>query len=115
MLFCDKNADALQKRRKVIAGDLNPHFQKICTTQKNYQSRNEFEKILLDDQLKQMMSASHGGKGQNILYCDGSVEWIQVRVIANNSETDDIFTIEGVDEYTGKEVPTKENDTFLAP
>ena len=115
MLFCDENADALQKRRKVIAGDLNPHFQKINTTQQNYQSRNEFEKILLDEQLKQMMSASHGGKGQNILYCDGAVQWIKVRVIAHNSETDDIFTIQGVDEYTGKEVPTNTDDVFLAP
>lgn len=115
MLFCDKNADALQQRRKVIAGDLNPHFQKICTSQKDYQSRNEFEKILLNEQLKQMMSTSHGDKGQNILYCDGAVEWREVRVIAQNSETDDIFTIQGVNEYTGKEMPTNENDTFLAP
>jgi prepilin-type processing-associated H-X9-DG protein len=72
---------------------------------------NEFEKVLLNEQLKQMMSASHRGRGQNVLYCDGSVEFARKRVI----DGDDIFTVHGVDTYTGREVPAGDNDTFLAP
>lgn len=111
MLFCNKNEDALQKRRKVIAGDLNPVFREIPDTQNMYAKLNEFEKILLNAQLKQMLSSSHNDKGQNILKCDGSVEWIRVRVVND----DDIYTIKDVEVYTGKETPQSSNDTFLAP
>lgn len=111
ILFCDKNADAMQRRRKVIAGDLNPIFQQIPNEQNVYSKLNEFEKVLLNEQLRQMLSSSHGCKGQNVLHCDGSVEWIKVRVVNN----DDIYTVRGVDAYTGKEVPADENDIFLAP
>jgi prepilin-type processing-associated H-X9-DG protein len=71
----------------------------------------EFEKLLLNEQLKQMMSQNHQGRGQNILYCDGSVKYIRERVLNG----DDIFTVNGVDAYTGREVPADQNDTFLAP
>lgn len=116
MLFCDENADALQKRRKIIASDLNPHFRKISPCQNSCQPQDEFEKVLIDDQLRQIMSANHRGKGQNVLYCDGSVNWLTVRIVAHNStKDDDIFTIQGISEYKGCEMPTNENDIFLAP
>ncbi|MHC4905705.1 MAG: hypothetical protein ACYTEN_07785 [Planctomycetota bacterium] len=110
-LFCDKNADPFKRRRKIVASDLNPVFEKIPCQQSFYQKMNEFEKVLLNEQLKQMMSASHRGRGQNVLYCDGSVEFARKRVI----DGDDIFTVHGVDTYTGREVPAGDNDTFLAP
>jgi prepilin-type processing-associated H-X9-DG protein len=110
-LFCDKNADISQRRRKIIASDLNPVFEKIPCQQSFYQKMNEFEKVLLNEQLKQMMSANHLGRGQNILYCDGSVEFVKERVI----DGDDIFTVHGVDAYTGREIPACDTDTFLAP
>jgi prepilin-type processing-associated H-X9-DG protein len=110
-LFCDKNVDPFKRRRKIIASDLNPVFEKIPCQQSIYQEMNEFEKVLLNEQLKQTMSANHRGRGQNILYCDGSVEFVKKRVI----DGDDIFTVHGVDTYTGREIPTGANDTFLAP
>lgn len=110
-LFCDKNADPFKRSRRIIASDLNPVFEKIPCQQSFYQKMNEFEKVLLNEQLRQMMSASHCGRGQNILYCDGSVEFAKKRVI----DGDDIFTVHGVDTYTGREIPAGDNDTFLAP
>lgn len=114
MLFCDDNADALQKRRKVTAADLNPLFQQVTSDSADH-TRNEFDAILLDEQLKQLMSSNHRGKGQNVLYCDGSVAWITVRTVSQNGGADDIFTIQNVTRYTGKETPTQKDDTFLAP
>jgi prepilin-type processing-associated H-X9-DG protein len=111
VLFCDKNGNPLRQSRKIIASDLNPVFQKIPCQKSVYQNMNEFEKVLLDEQLKQMMSANHRGRGQNILYCDGSVEFAKKRVI----DGDDIFTVHGVDAYTGREIPAGEDDIFLAP
>lgn len=111
ILFCDKNANTLQRSGKVIAGDLNPVFQQIPNSENIYAKLNEFEKVLLNKQLREMLSSSHDGKGQNVLGCDGSVEWIRVRIVND----DDIYTIKGVDVYTGKEVPADDNDIFLAP
>ncbi len=111
MLFCDKNTDATQGRRKVIASDLNPIFKDIPSRQNDYVQLNEFEKILLNEQLKQILSSSHCNKGQNVLHCDGSVDWIQVRFVNN----DDIYTIDGVNTYIGKEMPKDTNDIFLVP
>lgn len=111
VLFCDKSADPFNGRRKIIAGDLNPVFQKIPCQQTVYQNMNEFEKVLLDKQLRQVMSKNHRGWGQNILYTDGSVKFFRERVI----DGDDIFTVRGVDAYTGREIPVGDNDTFLAP
>jgi prepilin-type processing-associated H-X9-DG protein len=110
-LFCDKNAVPFKGSRRIVASDRNPVFEKIRCEQNFYQKMNEFEKVLLDEQLKQMMSANHRGRGQNILYCDGSVNFAKTRVLNG----DDIFTVHGVDTYTGREIPAGDNDTFLAP
>ena len=111
ILFSDKNANVMHHGRKVIASDMNPVFQKIPCDKNIYARLNEFEKVMLNEQLRQMLSSSHRCKGQNILRSDGSVEWIRVRV----DNDDDIYTIRGVDAYTGKEAPTDENDIFLVP
>jgi hypothetical protein len=95
----------------VVAGDLNPVFEKIPCQQNIYQKLNEFEKVLLNEQLRQTMSGSHGCRGQNILYSDGSVTFIRTRVV----DGDDIFTVSGVDTYTGCEIPSDARDVFLAP
>jgi hypothetical protein len=46
-----------------------------------------------------------------VLFCDGGVEFIETR----QYQGDDIYTVRGVEEYTGREVPADENDTFLVP
>lgn len=99
------------KSRNVVAGDLNPVFEKIPCQQSIYQKLNEFEKVLLNEQLRQMMSGNHAGRGQNILFSDGSVQFIRTRLVNG----DDIFTVSGVDSYTGRETPADARDIFLAP
>jgi len=61
-------------------------------------------------------SRNHRGRGQNVLYSDGSVRFIKIRLVAN----DDIFALsDGMcrgDELSEREVlPTHEADIFLAP
>lgn len=110
-LFCDKNADPFQCAQKIIASDLNPVFQEIRSEKILSRGLDEFIKLQLNEQLKQSMSINHGGRGQNLLYGDGSVKYVRSRVLNG----DDIFTVSGVDFYTGCEVPTASNDHFLVP
>lgn len=116
MLFCDKSKkNFVERRSRIVASDLNPVFvpvfQNISVEKSFYAKMNEFEKILLNDQLRQMMSRNHRGRGQNVLYCDGSVIYVKTRIIKG----DDMFTVNGISEYTGCEIPSSENDIFLAP
>lgn len=94
----------------VIMADRNPIFANIPQGSENYEL-DKFTKILVSEKLKKMMSPNHNQKGQNILHCDGSVIFISGRIVSN----DDIYTIQGVDEYSGCEVPHDDNDIFLAP
>ena len=94
----------------VIMADRNPLFANIPQGSENYEL-DKFTKILVSEELKKMMSPNHNQKGQNILHYDGSVIFIFDRIVSN----DDIYTIQGVDEYSGCEVPHDDNDIFLAP
>ena len=94
----------------VIMADRNPIFADIPQGPENYELDN-FTKILVSEKLKKIMSPNHNQKGQNVLHCDGSVIFISDRIVSN----DDIYTIQGVDEYSGCEVPHDDNDIFLAP
>jgi len=111
MLFCDKNMDPFRCGRKIIASDMNPVFKRIRSQKNVYQQMDEFDKLKLNEQLRKSLSDNHAGRGQNILYGDGSVIYIQRRII----DGDDIFTVRGVDVYTGRETPSEVKDTFLAP
>ena len=110
-LFRASNIDPLLSSRNVIAGDLNPVFQRIRCEKTIFQEMDEFVKLKLNEQLRQSMSANHRGQGQNLLYGDGSVEYTTSRILND----DDIFTVKGVESYTGREAPTLKNDIFLAP
>jgi len=94
----------------IIMADRNPIFANISQDSDHYKL-DQFTKILLSEELKKMMSPNHNTKGQNILHCDGSVKFIPDRIVNG----DDIYTIEGVDQYSGCEVPHDDNDIFLAP
>lgn len=111
MLLCDKTTTLSQRPRRIIAADMNPVFQKISFPPSTFQKLNEFDRVQLNEQLRQMMSANHRKKGQNSLYGDGSAEFIKTRVVND----DDIFTVQGVDAYTGNETPCDPDDIFLAP
>jgi hypothetical protein len=110
-LFCDKKDNPLLCGQKIIASDLNPVFQKIRCEKIIFQGTDEFVKLELNEKLKQSMSVNHRGQGQNLLYGDGSVKYTRSRVV----DGDDIFTLSGVDTYTGRETPSVVGDTFLVP
>jgi hypothetical protein len=94
----------------VVMADRNPLFTDIPHEAKYYKF-DRFAEILVSEELKKLMSPNHNSNGQNILHCDGSVKFITDRTV----NRDDIYTIEGIDQYSGCEVPHDDNDIFLAP
>ncbi len=59
-------------------------------------------------------SLSHGeGKGQNVARMDGSMFWAPHPRVGIDS--DDIYRLIGVQEYTGTERPRQRSDAFLVP
>ncbi len=59
------------------------------------------------------ISENHPDGGQNVLYLDGHVNWATDCRIGVNG--DNIWLVEGVSDYTGKEKPASPTDTFLLP
>jgi prepilin-type processing-associated H-X9-DG protein len=77
-------------------------------------SSSEKELIVnISDALLKRNSPNHGGRGQNVLFCDGSVVFVKGRTV--DVSLDDIYTIQNTQTYKGIEVPTSEADAFLAP
>ena len=112
IIICDKTPPLQNRSRKIIMGDMNPVFRSIPTCGNDlFGKMNEFEKVLLNQHLRQMCSPNHNCKGQNVLYSDGSVEYVRDRIVNG----DDIFTVRGVEAYTGTETPADDNDVFLVP
>lgn len=58
-------------------------------------------------------SPAHGGCGQTVLFVDGRAEYMRTPVYGDHM--DNVWTIEGVRTYTGRETPSKPNDSFLVP
>jgi hypothetical protein len=56
-------------------------------------------------------SRAHGGAGQNILTLDGHVKWTSSP--RAGLDGDNIWTLEGVDDYTGREGPKSPRDAHL--
>ena len=101
------NAAGLEKMgRQVIIGDMSPIFMNVSANEKELN-------ISLSDALMKNNSPNHGGRGQNVLFCDGSVVFAKGRTV--DASLDDIYTIQGRQTYQGIEVPTSEADIFLAP
>jgi prepilin-type processing-associated H-X9-DG protein len=92
--------------RRIIISDMNPIFATLP-------SPNEQRLLIqnLADELLKRNSPNHNGRGQNALFCDGSVTFIKKRTIDN----DDIFTLQNTPSYEGTELPTSDKDVFLAP
>ncbi len=58
------------------------------------------------------MSVNHRGLGQNVLYSNGSVVFLNDRRING----DDIYTLKNITLYQGNEVPCYDGtDIFVAP
>ena len=95
-----------------ILSDRNPIFD-------DDKPADSFKKRL-DEAIMRANSRNHQGKGQNVLYSDGSVRFIKIRIVRNEDMVDDIFTLNtGMsqgDELGAREVlPTSERDIFMAP
>jgi len=59
-------------------------------------------------------STSHGNAGgQNVLRADLSVKWANTPNVGIDS--DDIYRVIGVQQYTGQERPQLRSDAFLVP
>jgi len=107
-----KSGQSQKGRKSILLGDLNPVFERVfdkggkcvCTPDKP-------TRFLIEVQLSRIMSANHAGRGQNLLFGDGSSDFKKTRNIFG----DDIYTIRDAQYYSGREVPCDEDDIFLAP
>jgi hypothetical protein len=106
-LMCDKSKMLDEGSKKILLADLNPLFERLPD------SFSETLVVQLNENLKSANSANHNRKGQNLLFCDGSVKFNKNR--KTDISQDDIFTLQGTMLYQGSETPSCETDTFLAP
>ncbi|MBN2020669.1 MAG: hypothetical protein JW749_10655 [Sedimentisphaerales bacterium] len=102
---CPKSAPTDFGKRVVIS-DLNPLFEKIIPTPTGFM-------IILNNDMLTKNSPNHAGRGQNVLFCDGSVQFVRSRHV--DVSMDDIFTLQDISCYEGVELPATETDAFLAP
>jgi prepilin-type processing-associated H-X9-DG protein len=96
--------------RKVLMADLNPIAEELPT---DYSAQVN---LRLSENLLRSNSRNHGGRGQNVLFTDGSVQFLRRR--HTNSSNDDIYTTEEMSNgcsIRGYERPSCETDAFLAP
>ena len=106
-IMCDKPIKKNLLGGKVLMSDLNPLFERLP---QNYSNPL---KLKLNKTLLTLNSINHNRRGQNVLFCDGSVKFVKIRRIG--IAEDDIFTLQDTDIYKGCEVPSRETDAFLAP
>lgn len=92
----------------IIMTDQNPLFVNI-----DCERPPEGGVVTLNESLSQANSLNHGQRGQNILTLDVAVRFHASRFIGVNR--DDIFTIQSVERYLGKEMPQSRDDVFIAP
>jgi prepilin-type processing-associated H-X9-DG protein len=105
----DSRQQGLTVRRAIFA-DLNPIAEKLPT---DYSA--PFNLRMCQDLLTSN-STNHNRRGQNVLFCDGSVEFTRQRYTSISE--DDIYTLSDMAdgcEVRGVEVPSCETDAFLAP
>ncbi len=105
-ISCSQTQSGKLRCRKPIMADWNPLFEELP----NYDSQF---RVRLDKRLLTINSSNHNGRGQNVLFGDGRVEFPKTRHIG--IAQDDIFTLQDTDTYQGVEVPSCETDFFLAP
>ncbi len=112
-LIYDPNKAVRSRTRTPLMADINPLFESCFKTKcPDSLAKSEFEPVTLSKKLLKINSPSHRGKGQNILYSDGTVEFTSQRVFGQD---DDIFTVRDLNIYRGTEKPSCETDIFLVP
>ena len=104
---CNRAAAEIFPGARALIADMNPLFERLPH---NYSVPL---KLYLSKELSNLNSTNHNRRGQNILFCDGSVKFKKIRRIGIIE--DDIFTLHNTQVYKGCEVPSCETDAFLAP
>ncbi|MGE5296076.1 MAG: hypothetical protein ACM3VT_14730 [Solirubrobacterales bacterium] len=100
--------DLMQKR--VFMADRNPLTEELPSDPTALLS------LQLREQMMTANSRNHGGRGQNVLLYDGSVEFNKAR--RTSISDDDIYILRGMStgtEIRGCEFPDNDLDIFLAP
>ncbi len=103
---CNSPKDSSRGHQALMA-DSNPIFEKLP---QNFASSL---KLKIDKSLLNINSINHNRRGQNVMFRDGSVDFIEKRKVGISQ--DDIFTLQNTDSYKGVEVPSCDTDAFLAP
>jgi prepilin-type processing-associated H-X9-DG protein len=107
---CSQSTAPIPGRRRVLLADLNPLAEALP------QNSSAPLNIELCDALLKSNSMNHRARGQNVLFCDGSVEFDRTR--HTTTSDDDIYTSQAMScgcKLTGNERPTSESDNFVAP
>ncbi|MHC4389045.1 MAG: hypothetical protein ACYSX1_10595, partial [Planctomycetota bacterium] len=109
---CNKSSDPQARSRKVLIADLSPLFENLPDDFNKPFTRELDQKLLTFT----FNSINHNRRGQNVLFCDGTVKFMKHRQV--DITNDDIFTLQTMCigcKVEGCEVPSCESDTFLAP
>ncbi len=95
-------------RKKVFLADLNPLSEEFP------REFSTIPSIELRDSLLKANSRNHNARGQNVLLCDGSVEFSRTR--RTTTSDDDIFTLRTMSpgqRVRGTERPASDDDIFV--
>lgn len=94
--------------REVFMADMNPLAEGFPS---DYSSP---VKIRLSEEMLTFNSANHSRRGQNIMFCDGSIQFTRTRQVGD--PRDDIFSLQEMQrgcEVNGCEVPSCKTDVLL--
>jgi len=92
--------------RMLIMADSNPLFARFDC------KKDDEVDLSANPSLLQVNSPNHGGKGQNVLYGDGRIQFHTSRYLGPSM--DDMYTIKDMPCYSGRERPSGD-DIFTAP
>jgi len=107
---CQQSSQPSLGRKRVFLADLNPLSEEFP------RDMSVSPSIELHDTLLKSNSRNHRQRGQNVLFCDGSVEFTKTR--RTSLSDDDIYALQAMFcgcKVNGCERPASDNDTFVAP
>jgi hypothetical protein len=108
-MCCPQFGQMTLGQRRAILADLNPISEQLPSDYSSPFSLRLSKELMGN-------SPNHNRRGQNVLFCDDSVEFASRRTVKNS--IDDIYTLNQMCdgcEITGTEVPASNDDTFLVP